>query len=388
MDRQQKELSIYWLKFMDKKKIVIVTHGFYPEQSPRAFRATELAKELCRQGHEVTVLAPERADMLPLLEAFPIQFISLGKLTWKTPNLKGIGKIGALFNKAVNRLFPLLLAFPDMELFFKIKSKIKTITKKQDLLISIAVPYPIHWGVAVVWSKDSNKNIAPKWIADCGDPYCLQENDTFQPPFYFKWVEKWFMRKADFISIPTEASIKGYFPEFHPKVKVVPQGFRFEDIEVKSMIDDGIVRFGYGGGFILGRRDPLEFLKFLSSLGKEYRFEFHVFTSQSHFIQDFAAKDSRITLHDPVNRKELLETLSSFNFVVNFANKGTAQTPSKLIDYAIINKPILQVETGKLDESSLIAFLKGNYTNQLKIENADQYRIEHVAEQFIQLATS
>jgi hypothetical protein len=74
--------------------------------------------------------------------------------------------------------------------------------------------------------------------------------------------------------------------------------------------------------------------------------------------------------------------------VVNFANKGTAQTPSKLIDYAIINKPILQVETGKLDESSLIAFLNGNYTNQLKIENADQYRIEHVAQQFIQLATS
>jgi hypothetical protein len=275
-----------------------------------------------------------------------------------------------------------------MELFYKIKNRFKSHNKKYDLVISIAVPYPIHWGVAAIWSKNKNKNLAPTWIADCGDPYCLQENDTFRPPFYFKWVEKWFMKKTNFVTVPTETSFRGYFPEFHSKLKVIPQGFKFEDIEVKPMIDDGIVRFGYGGGFILGRRDPLEFLKFLSSLGKEYRFEFHVFTSQSHFIQDFAVKDSRITLHDPVNRKELLETLSSFNFVVNFANKGTAQTPSKLIDYAIINKPILQVETGKLDESSLIAFLKGNYTNQLKIENADQYRIEHVAEQFIQLATS
>ena len=130
---------------MDHKKILIVTHGFYPEQSPRAFRATELAKELCRQGHEVTVIAPERADMQPLLEAFPIQFISLGKLTWKTPNVNGLGKIGALFNKVANRLFPLLLAFPDMELFFKIKKILKVKSRKYDKLISIAVPYQIHW---------------------------------------------------------------------------------------------------------------------------------------------------------------------------------------------------------------------------------------------------
>jgi len=56
---------------------------------------------------------------------------------------------------------------------------------KYDLLISIAVPYPIHWGVAAVWAKDKSKNLAPNWIADCGDPYCFQENDTFKPPFYF-----------------------------------------------------------------------------------------------------------------------------------------------------------------------------------------------------------
>ena len=370
---------------MDKKKILIVTHGFYPEQSPRAFRATELAKELCRQGHEVTVLAPERADMLPLLEAFPIQFTSLGKLTWKTPNVNGIGKVGALFNKVANRLFPLLLAFPDMELFFKIKSKIKTIPHNQDLLISIAVPYPIHWGIAAIWSKDRNKNRAAKWIADCGDPYCLQENDTFQPPFYFKWVEKWFMRKTDYISLPTDTSYKGYFPEFHSKVEVIPQGFRFEDIKKKQILNDGIIRFGYGGAFIQGRRDPSELLEFLTNVDQSVRFEFHVFTSSSHLIDSYAAKDSRIKLHQPIPRITLLEELSSFQFVVNFANVGTAQTPSKLIDYAIIEKPILHIETGNLNTQAVFQFLEGNYEQQFIISNPERYRIETVSKQFLKL---
>ena len=43
---------------MDKKKILIVGRTFFPEQSPRSFRTTELAIELAKQGHEVHVLLP------------------------------------------------------------------------------------------------------------------------------------------------------------------------------------------------------------------------------------------------------------------------------------------------------------------------------------------
>lgn len=371
---------------MDKKKILIVTHGFFPEQSPRAFRATELAKELCRQGHEVTVMAPERENMHPLFNEFSIKFISLGKLSWKIPSITGMGKIGSLFNKAANRLFPLLFAYPDLELYFKINKKLKLQKKKYDQLISIAVPYPIHWGVASSWSKDKSKNAAPIWIADCGDPYCLQENDTFRPPFYFKWVENWFMRKTDYITVPTESSYKGYFPEFHSKLQVIPQGFHFEDIEVKSEIKDGIIRFGYGGAFIPGRRDPRELLNFLTALDKSLLFEFHIFTTSANLVESYVSKDSRIKLHAPTTRKILLETLSTFNFVVNFANAGTAQTPSKLIDYIIINKPILQIETGNLDKATVQQFLTSNYENQFVVVNPNHFRIASVAKQFLNLS--
>lgn len=370
---------------MNKKKVLIVARGFFPEQSPRAFRATELAKELCRQGHQVTVLIPYRENIEPLLKEFPIEYINLGTLKWKISNLDGRRAIGALYNKVVNRLLPLLFEFPSVELFFKVKKKLKSENKKYDLLISIAVPYSIHWGVAAVWSKNKANNIAPIWIADCGDPFYFQENDTFQKPFYFKWIEKWFMKKADYIAVPTETSYMGYFPEFYSKLRVIPQGFRVEDVNKKEVMQDGIVRFGYGGAMALHRRDPTELLMFLTSLDKTIAFEFHVYTENKNFIESFSKKDSRIKLHEPISRLELLEILSSFQFVVNMANFGTAQTPSKLIDYSIIEKPILQIETGNLNKKTVLEFLEGNYENGVGVIDIEQYRIENVVNQFLKL---
>jgi hypothetical protein len=59
-----------------------------------------------------------------------------------------------------------------------------------DLLISIAAPHSIHWGIA--WARKDGSPIAGIWIADCGDPFMGKENDTFRPPFYFRYLEKWF----------------------------------------------------------------------------------------------------------------------------------------------------------------------------------------------------
>lgn len=370
---------------MDSKKILIVANGFYPQQTPRSFRATELAKEFCRQGHSVTVMAPHKENVQQLLDEYPIQYWNLGMLNWKLPNINGVGKAVQLYNKVVNRLLPLVFEYPRMELFFKVKRKLKMEKSKFDVIISIAVPHTIHWGVAASWSSRENENIAPIWIADCGDPYYFQENDTFQPPFYFKWIEKWFMRKANYITVPTDTSYRGYFPEFHSKLEIIPQGFRFEDVKRTPTAKDGIIRFGYGGTFTLHRRDPREFLDYLTKLDKSYRFEFHIFTINPNFVESYASKDPRIRLHPPSSRLAMLEVLSAFDFVVNLSNFGTAQTPSKLIDYAIIEKPVLQIDSTNFNEDIFLEFLEGNYKNQLPIENPNQYRIEEVTRKFLDL---
>jgi len=227
------------------KKILLVSNAFYPENSPRSFRATELAKELVRQGHSVKVITHPREGTGKFCADHGIEYKSLGKLTWPVPTVKGSG-IVLLFWRVIVRFSMLLFEYPMIQLVSLVKKALKD-EKGYDALISIAVPYPIHWGVAAVWSD----SIAKVWIADCGDPYMGQENDTFKPPFYFGYLEKKFCRKATYITVPTEASIKGYYQEFHPKIKVISQGFRFEDVKlysgenkpIKSFLDTAVCSF-------------------------------------------------------------------------------------------------------------------------------------------------
>ena len=360
--------------------ILLVSNAFYPENSPRSFRTTELAKEFSRQGHQVTVITPWVPEHDEFAKQHNFTIKDMGKIKWPAIAVKGSGLM-RLFRRVVSRLANLLFAYPDIQ-FIPLLNTTLGQEKGYDLLISIAVPHPIHWGVAGAWRQQNP--IARVWAADCGDPYMGQENDSFRPPFYFKYVEKWWCRKADYITVPTMGAKEAYYPEFRDKIKVIPQGFRFEDIRVKD--EQGhrpYPVFAYAGMFIPGHRDPKEFLTWLVSLEQEFRF--HIYTTTPQWIQPFMkAGKGRVVLHAPVPRQELLYELSGMDFMVNFENAGSKQTPSKLIDYAIINKPVLSVKTGNLDKTVVNEFLQGNYSHSLKIDR-EQYRIEKVAQQFLSL---
>ena len=67
---------------MGKKKYLIVSRSFHPANSPRANRTTELAKELCRQGHAVTVLTPHHPEQDALAAEYGITMADLGQDSW------------------------------------------------------------------------------------------------------------------------------------------------------------------------------------------------------------------------------------------------------------------------------------------------------------------
>jgi hypothetical protein len=253
---------------MQEKNILIVSASFFPVNSPRAFRTTELAKELARQGHKVKVLTPRNKEEHDRFELeYGIEIGDLGRPGWKVVSSRGKGVI-RLIRRALIRFSKLLFEYPNIQYMGMVRRALKK-ESGHDLLISIAVPHPIHWGVAA--SKVKARQVCGTWVADCGDPYVGQENDTFKVPFYFAWVEKWFMRKVDFITVPTEGSISAYFKEFHPRIHVIPQGFRFEEYQYdQEELKHSAPRFAYAGGFIKGRRDPAEFLEFLQSIDFDF----------------------------------------------------------------------------------------------------------------------
>ena len=368
---------------MPSRRYLIVSQAFYPGNSPRANRTTELAKELGRQGQQVTVLTPHHPEQAALAREFGMGLLDLGSGRWPEIPIVWRGKTN-LALRAIRRVLWKFFSYPEIETSLRIFQRLPA-DQEYDCIISIAAPHAVHWGVA--WRLGRNRGSRATWIADCGDPFMGQENDSFSPAFYFRWVEKAFCRRADWITVPTEGAKDGYYPEFRDKLKVIPQGFRFDDYDSLRnvpQISDGVTRFAYAGLLIPGRRDPRKLLDFLTTCGEA--FEFHLYTPSRGLMEPYASKDSRIILHDVVPREELLPRLATMDFLLNIENVGQKQTPSKLIDYWLCGRPILSIKSFEFDKSVVAAFLRKDYTGALQIDRPDRYRIEAVAAGFIALA--
>jgi hypothetical protein len=357
------------------KKILLVTYGFYPLNSPRAFRATELAKELAREGHQVTVyISGQISEMHRAFEKKTgITMRSLGPLTYK-PIVST-----SFWGRILSRTLSLFIEYPDIELFFKMPKALKQ-EAGYDLLVSIAVPFPNHWGVAYVLKK--NPQLCKTWVADCGDPYMGCRTDTFKKLFYFKYVEKWWCRKADYITIPTQEAMEGYYPEFRSKLCVIPQGFNMTEIPIPDYIPNSIPTFAYAGNLQLKYRNPLPLLEFLSTIPIDFKF---ILYNEQDFLKPYVEPlKGKLELRKYIPRADLLPILGKMDFLINFENGTSVQTPSKLIDYAIAKRPVLSIGT-TLDSQTVLEFLQGNYSMQLKIEDIDQYDIKNVAAKFLEL---
>lgn len=371
----------------ETRKILIVSRSFYPENTPRSFRATELVKEFARQGHDVTLLTTKKDKYhIPFEKNYGVTIKDWGKLRFSDIDTSSQIPAFRFGKRAIRRALNLLVEYPDIQLMWKVKNALKK-ESGYDLLISIAVPHPIHWGVSKAWSQKCE--IAKTWIADCGDPYMGATMDTFKKMFYFSYYEKAFCRKSDYITIPIEEAKSGYYPEYRDKIRIIPQGFNFNDIDIDkdAYSPNDIPTFAYAGGLIPGGRDPSEFLEYLVNL--EMDFKFILYTKTRTLIEPFLEKGGdRIEIRDYIPRKSLLKTLSKVDFLVNIENDSIRALPSKLIDYYLIGRPVLNVPSRNVDTSIVDQFLHGDYKNQLAYAGIDQYRIENVCNRFLELADS
>lgn len=366
---------------MGNKKILIVSRAFYPMVAPRSYRATELAKEFARQGHDVTVLIHKKEfDYTDFQVKYNLTIRDFVNGQWydipKTSNPL------VNFLKGVLKYF---FIFPDIQLVRLIK-KALLCESNYDLLISIAIPYPVHWGVAKAIQK--NPKLVKTWVADCGDPFMGNKEQKIKFPFYFHLVENWFCTKPDYISIPIEEAKDAYPEKCRHKIRVIPQGFDF------SFSLDGITKnnesrptFAYAGSLSKGIRDPQGFLKFLTAV--EFNFKFICYTKDTALLKPYTNDlGSKLEIRDYIPREELLLELKSMDFLVNFENRDKVQSPSKLIDYALVGRPILSIAHNNSDWNTTLEFLKGNYANAFKLPNLEKYDVKNVSKQFIDLVLS
>ncbi|MBB3185991.1 hypothetical protein [Microbacter margulisiae] len=372
----------------NKKKILILSANIYDTTSPRTMRTIELTTELIKQGHSVVLYsATENKSKNQAIQKSD----NLSLKSYSSCNTKfsrsSVPFIRLLLN-IVNRILDYLFLYPSIQYFIKVRKALKQeIGKQYDLLISVAVPHPIHWGCACVINQKTKPLLCNKWVADCGDPFMGSQTETISHPFYFKYIEKWSFRKADYISIPMATAKTGYFPEFWEKLVIIPQGVDFAKIKIyEKPIQNDVITFIYAGGFLANKREPAPFLQYIEN--QQYNFKFIVYTKcggSNYFDHISSALRQKIEIHDYIKREELIYQMSKVDFLLNLENGTSVQMPSKLIDYALSMRPILSIDANNLNTKLIDEFFERNYTHQYNVENIAQYNIENVTKAFLSL---
>ena len=326
---------------MEQLKIVIISRHLYPKQSPRSFRTTDLALELARRGHSVTVYTlTGKYNYKEFSKKNNLEVRSIGHIITGLEHSDGTLR-NNLIDKMLRRLLQRLIEYPLIKLAFKIPAILKKETNI-DLLITIAHPHTIHWGTAL--AKKINKNFPSKWISDCGDPY-MGDPANRKKYYYFKFIEKFWCNNTDFTTVPTVSSYSGYYPEFHAKIRVIPQGYDFTKTKIsEETVNNQVPTFAYAGSIYPKYRDPTKFLNYISTLN--INFKFIVYTNNFTFFSVYSKQfGDKLMIIPTIERSTLIFELSKVDFLVNFINNSDIQVPSKLIDYALTRRPVISIST-------------------------------------------
>jgi hypothetical protein len=344
-------------------------------------------KEFARQGHLVTLLTLKKDPVHSLFEEeHGVTIRGFGPLKWPAVKAGSSFRPVKILQRATEMGLKQFFEYPNFELVKRVKSALRA-ENGYDLLISIAAPHPVHWGVAK--SRNKNHPIAKIWVADCGDPYMGFEKDKIPKPFWFAHYEKQFCRKADYITVPIEGAKEAYYKEFRPKIRVIPQGFNFNEVSIdpSEYQVNKVPTFGYAGGLWGGGRNPDELLEYLCSVDRPFKFVIH--TNNRNPLAPFRSRlDGKLEVHDYIPRDQLLKKMAQMDFLVNLENDTTKQQPSKLIDYYLTGRPVLSVPSQGLSTDRVDAFLKGDYSNQYPFKKMDDFRIENVCKKFIELCSN
>lgn len=363
----------------DKLNILVVCQFFPPYNTPRSFRAYELSSELARQGNNVVVKALIGNHNYSDIETENFHIQNLGYSRFGNVDADGNWNKNIVY-RAMSK-FGSRFDFPAIELMWLVEKNIKPIINDFDLVISIAFPYPIHWGVAKVMDS-IEKNKRPVWISDCGDPF--MGNPMTKKVNFYNSIEKRWGDITDYVTIPIESAKSAYFENVQNKINVIPQGFNFDDIVLDDYKPNPIPTFVFAGKIYPGTRDPSRFIEYL--LSKQDPFKFKIYTDYPSFFNKYKEYiGTKLFIHNYIPRLELIKELSKADFLVNIQNTGSVQAPSKLIDYSLSKRPILNITSEFKEQNIVEEFIQGIYIHQLASVDLEEFNIKNIATKFLTL---
>lgn len=370
-------------------KVCIVTFFYLPLAVPRATRCHELARELARRGHRVRVvnLSTTGGDA-PLPRPEPGVHVDNLALSLYDLSATATGRPSPLVrlvkSRFVNRALFYLTSNGSLLLQRRITHAL-SIDDDTDMVISVGLPFGVHWGVSKVLRRMRYRGTA---VADYGDPFSKGNPSSRVAP-YFRGIERRVLREFDYITVPTPMALPAYEGlKDMSRIKVIPQGFVLRYADGSLYRPHSRPTFAYAGRLYSGLREPAPLFEHMCRRSDDCSLVMYVDTNDRDtmaLIEPWRQRlGGRLQVHPMIDRDQLIDRLSQMDFLINIANRSLTQVPSKLVDYTLAGRPILSFDSESFDADVFEAFCRGDYSGATVVDISG-HDIARVADAFINL---
>lgn len=317
-------------------KILIFSQYYYPEQ----FQINEIAPELVRRGHEVTVVTG--------LPNYPSGEIDERYLNFKDEFevIDGVKVIRCPIRPRKKGLFNLFLNYMS---YMRLASKKVKKLEEYDVVFSYQLSPITQVKPALKYKKKFDK----KLIIYCLDLYPLSGSVHYKKiPFMYSYVHatsKKLYNSADIIAVSSETFIP-YLNEVNQvvtnKMVYLPQhaDSAMIDMDLRSE-DNGVVDFMFAGN--IGRGPRLETLvKAVDLLRDESNFKVHIVGDGSYLetlknkVKESSLEDYFV-FHGYHKRSEMPAFYKLADVLYISLRKGNFTLPAKFQTYLSTGKPIV-----------------------------------------------
>lgn len=255
-----------------RKRILLISYYFGPQNAIGAVRPTKLAKYLARMGHEVTVICGVGMTGLkdPTLERDMRELTDVHVVrewnplrAWKArkrgrPAAQGAskpaaapkggaGKKASLLHRAADAAYLYLWWLADRSFAHRAIGELKRLNGPYDVVFSTYAPFSVH----EIAREAKRRGIARKWIADFRDEVNLSFGwQAGRKARYMRMLR----READVLSAVSQGFLE--MMNFQDVGRVLSNGYDREDLPAASApAGDGRLRVVYCGTLSMGRRN-------------------------------------------------------------------------------------------------------------------------------------
>ncbi len=368
-----------------KKRILIISYFFAPQNQMGAVRPTKLAKYLERMGHEVTVICgggidektdptlrrdlEQLRDVHQLMECNPLRERAIRKAahTAAAPAAavqetdvepSGIRKT---IRQAVACAYNWVDWLSNRHFKWLGLRELRKLQGTYDVVFSTYAPVSVH-----EVARDAKKRgLARKWIADFRDelhlPFSSQKGRE-------RRILRMIRREADIISAVSPGFLETM--KFDDVGRVLSNGFDREDLaQVQTAQPDGCLRLVYCGLFNMGRkgmgdRDLTPAFRALAALVQEgvlrkEQIRLVYAGTEGALMHRYAAAcglEACVEDHGFVSREESIRLQQEADLLLlgswNIAGQRGILT-GKMFEYMMMDKPILCCMNGELPDSTV-----------------------------------